>query len=120
RVCLLQSWSDDEIGVRCMGRLLEESDIAVARSVGTTGYTPEDYRQYGRENYEANLRAAHDFNPAIVYFCEDDFAPDAKPSPKMASGQKEEAHDSTTTDGESPIDGTKSCFNCRNHRPVAG
>ncbi len=80
RVRLLTSWYDYETGTRCIGELIDLKDIATALEVGTTGYTPEDYRKYGEEHLERTFKAAHEFDPGRVYFHEDDFIPDAPAS----------------------------------------
>lgn len=76
RVRLLLGWLDDETGARCIGALLDPVDIATARSVGTTGFRPDDERRYGRERDARTRQAAAEFNPARVFFALDDFTPD--------------------------------------------
>jgi hypothetical protein len=73
RVRLITSWFDYETGVRCIGELIDLEDIETALQTGTTGFTPEDYRQYGEEHYERTRMAVHEFDPGRVYFSEDDF-----------------------------------------------
>lgn len=70
RVRVLSSLYDYETGIRFIGELLDERDIAVARRVGTTGFLPEDYRKYGNKHYKRTRRARRRFNPKRVHFSE--------------------------------------------------
>jgi hypothetical protein len=77
RIRLLRTTYDYETGWRCTGDLLDHAQIEIARNVGTTGFTPDDYGKYGLERVAAVFDAAQQFNPARVYFHLDDFTPDA-------------------------------------------
>ena len=77
RVRLLRSWYDYETGIRCIGRLLDPDNIAIARRTGTTGFRPDDYSKYGRRHYERTRVAAREYDPARVYFHLDEFTPHA-------------------------------------------
>jgi hypothetical protein len=84
RVRLLESWYDDETGMRCIGELLDPKDIETARKAGTTRFTPEDYRKYGQKRYEETAKAAREFNPARIHFYRDDFTADPLPRSNAA------------------------------------
>ncbi len=61
---------------RLVGELLDIKDIAKSRKAGTTGSKPDDYKKYLDVNpslYHNAVKAAAEFNPAIVYFMESDF-----------------------------------------------
>lgn len=72
RVKLTSYFYDYETGNRANGILLDESDIEEARKEGTTGHTPEYYKQYSVESYEKSKQAFETFNPAKVFFFLDD------------------------------------------------
>jgi hypothetical protein len=76
RVQMLKSWDDYEIGGRCAGELIYPKDIAIARKAGTTGNSPEDYREYKPALYLKTLIQVRTFDPKQVYFSLDDFIPD--------------------------------------------
>lgn len=103
RVALIESSYDDETGIRCTGELLENDDIALARRIGTTTFTPEDYRKYGKERYEQVLKASRNFEPQIVYFGGDDFVPD---TPDKRAGSCRDCRRNPPV-----VDGT-TCRNC--------
>lgn len=78
RVRITNIWRDYEVGQRCVGVLLNGNDILVAKKTGTTGYTPEYYKQKYPTNpelYQDALKAASGFDPSIVYFVAEDFTP---------------------------------------------
>jgi hypothetical protein len=77
RVRIVKLWDDDETGTRCIGKLLDPADIEKARTAGTTGFNPEDYRKYGEERYQQTLRDSLNFDPSRVFFNMSAFIPDA-------------------------------------------
>jgi len=73
KVKITDSWHDYETGYRFIGQLINDIDIEQSRKSGTTKYTPEDYKNCPNKNlYNSTLEAYNNFNPAKVYFSEND------------------------------------------------
>lgn len=69
---ITDSWYDYETGYRFTGELINQEDIERARIAGTTGRTPEDYKDSPGSLYNHTVEARKNFNPAIVYFSQHD------------------------------------------------
>jgi hypothetical protein len=70
KVEITRSWSDYEIGGRCIGFLTEAADIEIAREAGTTGFAKVGGRF--RE-----IKTEYGFEPERVYFAARDFREEA-------------------------------------------
>ena len=75
KVKVTARYIDDEIGAVVHGQLVDEKDITKARKAGTTGYGPEDYRQYGAKAEAEVVQARKLFNPSKVYMIGSDCTP---------------------------------------------
>ena len=69
RVEVDREWDDYETGGHISGLLVDDEAIEIARTEGTTGRTPEDYKDYP---YRADKVAEHQktWNPTRVFCSE--------------------------------------------------
>lgn len=71
-------------GWRYIGRIVDPSAIEAIRALGTTGFAPEDYRQYEDKNpgiVAKTESALRDFDPSMVNFDASDIVPAPTPRP---------------------------------------
>lgn len=66
-----KKWDDYETGHNFAGNLLDGTDIEAAKEAGTTGYTPENYKD-NPDLYSQAVKAYNTFNPRKIYFSEFD------------------------------------------------
>lgn len=63
-----KSWHDYETGGRGIGKLLDKRDIEKACRIGTTKFTPDDYKKYGEKAVAEIKKSKKSFDPSKVYF----------------------------------------------------
>jgi hypothetical protein len=73
RVGVVRAFDDYETGGRMIGRLLDEQDVELARTTGTTGHSRTDLPAGGRTDLKGS-----EFRPALVYFSSVIFQPEVQ------------------------------------------
>ena len=70
---VISGFYDYETGFRYKGKVINDDLIDEFKKLGTTGYTPDDYKKYEIKSlYEDAKKAAENYDPSIVYFSEFD------------------------------------------------
>lgn len=70
---VIDGFYDYETGYNYKGKINDEKLIGEFKKIGTTGFTPEDYKKYENKSlYEDALKASKDYDPSIVHFSEFD------------------------------------------------
>ena len=60
---------DRDLDKKYVGELIKDEDIANAKKMGITNYTPQDYKDLHTEKiYQKVLKAYNNYNPQFVYF----------------------------------------------------
>jgi hypothetical protein len=67
-VSVERTWNDYETGKHGKGKLVQKGHIDIARKIGTTGYTVNDFKKYGQKMMDEVEKAQKDFDPSTVYF----------------------------------------------------
>jgi len=83
-VLITKAWFDDEIGWCFRGSVQDAAIVEDLRSLGTTGFTPENYRKYEKAipDIVSDTAAAREaFNPSNVFFGEEGIFQPATPRP---------------------------------------
>jgi hypothetical protein len=73
RVGVVRAFDDYETGGRMIGRLLDEQDVELARTTGTTGHSRTDLPAGRRTDLKGS-----EFRPALVYFSSVIFQPEVQ------------------------------------------
>lgn len=71
---ILSGSYDYETGYNFKGKIIDNSLVEDFRKIGTTGYKPEDYKEYGNKLYEETKEKRKNYDPSIVYFSEFDIS----------------------------------------------
>ena len=70
---VISGFYDYETGFRYKGKVINDDLIEEFKKIGTTGYTPDDYKKYKNKSlYEDEKKAVENYDPSIVYFSEFD------------------------------------------------
>lgn len=70
---VISGFYDYETGFRYKGKIINEELINEFKKIGTTGFTPDDYKKYENKSlYEDAKKASENYDPSIVYFSEFD------------------------------------------------